>query len=53
MKKEYKIQQVPSGKYVIIYMINGEEETTEHYSMPDFMAEVEIREGYIKHEDSL
>jgi len=45
-KKEYEIIDLESGKQGIIYYVNGEEETREHYANKDGVIEVDIRPGY-------
>lgn len=44
--KEYEIIQLESGKQGIVYYVNGEEETREHYANKEGVVEVEIRVGY-------
>ena len=46
MNKEYEIIELDSGKYAIVYYINGEEETREFYSYADKIPVKEIRSGY-------
>ena len=51
--KTYKIEKTESGKYVVVYFINGKEETREHYAGKDGVQSTEIRIGYTKLKDSL
>lgn len=44
--REYKIEKLASGKKVIIYLINGEEESREHYANADGTIVSLIKEGY-------
>jgi len=53
MKKEYKIEYQESGKQIVIYYINNVEDTREHYADKDGTIVGEIRQGYVKHKDSL
>lgn len=51
--KEYKIELQDTGKKIIIYYHNGDEELREHYANKDGTIVGEIRQGYTKRPDSL
>ena len=44
--KTYEIIDLESGKQGIVYYVNGEEETREHYANKEGVVEVKIKEGY-------
>lgn len=44
--KEYEIVKQESGKYIIIYYIDGQEETREHYAYADGVPVRQIMQGY-------
>lgn len=53
MKKEYLIKLEKTGKYNIYYFINGVEDSVEYYGRSLELPQLEIKQGYTKHKDSL
>lgn len=53
MKKEYLIEKLKTGKTIVIYFINDVEDTREHYAGKDGVIVTELKQGYVKHKDSL
>ncbi len=53
MKKEYLIKLEKTGKYNIYYYINDVEDSIEFYGTKLEEPQLDIKQGYVKHKDSL